>query len=680
MDIIFGIDLGTSNTVISYYTNGKMNILNDGVKNIISSKVGYKDNKIYCGNYIPYDVDKIITNFKIVLNEEVILIFINHLYNLINKRFNINNPDVVITVPSDFKDNQREIIKNAFINNKFNIIRIINEPTAAALAYGLHTNINNDTKIMIVDTGAGTLDISILNKYDDVYDILHSYGDNELGGNNFTQVIYDDVIKKNKLNNTDGLFNLCNRMKEKLSYLENYRINLEKNIGYECYYELTQKQYEKLCFNLLQKVENIITNIIEKFSVINYYILVGGSSKLQILQNKIGSIIKTKPWIYSNLETVVAEGACIYGALLKKIYKTSTDTLLVDILPLSLGIETADGNFSVIIPKDTPLPARKTQMYTTDMPNDNTIKVKIYQGERSMAKYNTLVGFFEFDKITIGAMPVILITFKVDINGMISVIVTDKKSGVEKNILIKDIPQYDEHKLSSIIKDSILNNAIDEEMRIKYQRIYVIKTKIENGLSNISNNNLMGEEIKTNIINYFEQIENKLEDMSNIELLEVLKKIDDNYAGIVSNNTLIETNNDEKDDDEKLFKFNLKSEIYRKATLLLVQNPEWKEYIDPIFTELEISNITLEYLHEKNKDLDDLLNETEDRNYKQELENLCIFIQNEINDNIIEYKETIQKLVLETFDQLNNFKLSNEEWSAILNRFNIECHNIMIGA
>ena len=188
--------------------------------------------------------------------------------------------------------------------------------------------------------------------------------------------------------------------------------------------------------------------IINNMPNINYIILVGGSSKIPILQSTIKRVTESlslsniKQWIYPNLETVVAEGAGLYAGIIENKYTISDDVILMDVLPLSLGVELADGSYSIIIPKNTPLPVKRNQRYTTDSPCDTSIKVKIYQGERKIANKNFLIGEFIFDKVTAGGVPIIDIAFKINLNSIINVIITDRKSGIEKNILIKDLLTY----------------------------------------------------------------------------------------------------------------------------------------------------------------------------------------------------------------------------------------------
>ena len=694
MTTVFGIDLGTTNTVISYFDENKSKILTDGAFKLIPSKIYISpDNKIYCGNYIPIGAKNIINSFKVNIGKEynlirnnkeynisdILNIFINYIKSLILKKFpELIEIEAVITVPSNFSDNQREIIREAFINNNFLVIRIINEPSAASLAYGL--NQVGENKIMVIDTGGGTMDITILEREDNFFQVLHSEGLNDLGGDNFTNIIVNYIIEKLDISgiSKDSLFYTAQRIKEKLSYQDHYITNI-KNVGIE----LSLKQFNKLSSKLLQRVDDLLSNIIKTYEGIEYFILVGGSSKMKILQDKIYDVTGKKPWIHPNLESVVSEGAALYAGIIKGYYKSERNVLLVDVLPLSLGIETVDGNFSIIIPKNTPLPAKRSQKYTTDTPGESTIKIKIYQGERKIANKNTLIGEIEFNKVSLTGMPIIEIIFRVDLNGIINVIVLDKKSGSELNILLKDIPKYDQNTLHKILEDADLNNEMDDKMVTKLQRIYIIKTKIENALINLNINELLSEETKKEIQLELNTIEDDLEQKSNIELLEIIHKIDEKYSCLTKTNNLSDNDehNDKKMDELEKILFNeLKADIIRRATLLLAQNPDWSDFIKPLLEKLELSNFTTEYLQEKLIVLKELQDNDEDfkRDYKEELKNMCIYLKTEIDEDQLELSENKKKLLIdiitETLDTMENHDEIN--WEDKLIDFNKSCEQL----
>jgi molecular chaperone DnaK len=700
MEIILGIDFGTTNTVISYFHNNKSNILKDGIYTSIPSKIGIKNNILYFGNYLPLLCDEIFCNFKtkIGLNEikikindkilyetEILIYFFSHIKKIINKNINGNyNFKSVITVPSNFSDNQREIIRNNFNSCGFNVIRIINEPSAAALAYGL-TNMNsNEERILVIDIGGGTLDLTILTKENGFFEVEHSIGINDLGGNNLTNIIYDFVLKKYPEvcdKNKKVLWYNCQSVKEKLSYLDEYQIKLKNfdNKNNNLLLNFDNKLFNNLSYDIFEKYKNILETIKNDYINIQYIVMVGNSSKMPVLQNKVYEIFDIKPWIYPNLEAVVAEGACMYGAISENIFINNQNILLVDVLPLSLGVETIDGTFSIIIPKNTPLPVKRTQKYTSDTPFENTIKVKVYQGERKIANKNTLIGEFEFNKVSLGCKPIIDITFKVDLNGVINVIILDRKSNIEKSILIKDIPSINDEELEDILSLAKQNEELDEEETLIKTRLYMIKNKIEIILNNLKLNELMNENKKKEIINEILDLENKADNALNSTiLLNILKNIDEKYYTFTNVQNYEEDN--KCDDLDQIIIVEMKEELFNSVTLLLNKNPEWEEYLKPILDELNYTNVTKDYLVDKLeiiKDLED--NEDEVVDYKVQLNNLCLFLKSEIELEQLDVPKEKIEYLSQLINQTINIIESNDidiDWEHQLNEFNSNCENI----
>lgn len=686
-EVLVGIDFGTTNTVITYFSDNKTHILMDSIFKIIPSKIGKINNKTYCGNYIPINCENIIHSFKLLDNNfEYLIIFFKHIYDLINNKLNCNNIKAVITVPSNFNDKQRETIKSAFIAVGFTILRIINEPSAAALAYGLIHSSNDEEKILVIDTGGGTMDFTILEKNEGFFEVLHSDGLNDLGGNNFTKLIMDDIIRVNSLNvdeiNEIILWNQSQRIKEKLTYLDTFEIKIKNLFNSEKIidYILTKTKFENLTNGLIQKVENILTNIIKQYQNINYIILVGGTSRIPILQKTIQKITQKKPWIHPNLESVVAEGAGLYAGIIENKFTINNDVVLMDVLPLSLGVELADGSYSIIIPKNTPLPIKRSHKYTTDSPCESSINVKIYQGERKIANKNFLIGEFIFDKVSMGGMPIIEISFKVDLNSIITVTVIDRKSGHEKNIIIKDIPKIEIEEINKIIENANSLSEIDQNELQKSQNIYLIKVHIENSLINLQVNDLMSKENKKELIDKFYDIENKLEEMNNLELINTLKDLQDNHS-ILGSATKEESNDNKMNDIEKLFLEDRKSELKNRIILLLVKNPDWNEYLEPVLEELSYNTTTIDYVNDKFNLLNELENDNEiPKDYKQEVNNLCLYIKNELeagNINLNPEKNIILKNIID--DLLSQLSSSNNDtidWEEQLNILNDKCEQI----
>lgn len=696
MDLILGIDFGTTNTVVTYFQNNKPNLLVDGVYKSIPSKIGVKNDMIFCGNYIPLKTDYIIDNFKTIIGQtfnpiiignktlllnDILIIFFDHIKKIINKKFDSTyNLKTIITVPSNFNDKQREIIRNAFNHCKFNVLRIINEPSAAALSYGL-SNINDtEERILVIDTGGGTMDLTVLVKEEGLFQIEHSVGLNDLGGNNFTDCIYNYILKaidsedKNQVSDKNQvLWYNCQIAKEKLSWLDNYEIKFNNNN-----FNISQKQFEKLVNNLINRIEEILKDIKNLHDSFKYIIMVGNTSKIPILQKTVFDIFNIKPWIHPNLEAVVAEGACLYGAIAENVFKSDTNVVLVDVVPLSLGIETSDGSFSIIIPKNTPLPVKKTARYTTDSPSDNSVIVKIYQGERKIANKNTLIGEYIFDKITTGGTPIIDITFKIDLNGIINIIIIDKKSSVEKNILIKDIPIIDYEQLETILSEAQNNENIDEEEMLIKSRLYQINAKIEIILNNIKFNNLLSEIKKQEYYDIILELESKIENANSTILLNIIKEINEKF------NTLQTEHIDEVADNsssiDKIILFELKEELENKVKMLLAKNPEWGEYLNPILEELQLNNITKEYIEDKMNIIKDLDDNNEGNDYKEQFKNVCLFIKNEMNCGNIELDEEnmvkLNQLITDALILLDS-ESENIDWEIELDNFNKNCELLL---
>ena len=712
-EILVGIDFGTTNTVISHFTNNKAILLSDGVFKTIPSKIGKVNGKLYCGNYIPINCQNIIHSFKISIGDnniftfesddnntmythnDLLLVFFKHLYELIYKNLKLTDTNIiipsVITVPSNFNDNQREIIKSAFNIVGFNVIRIINEPSAAALSYGLNHSSNSDEMILVIDTGGGTMDFTILQKTDLFFEVIHSEGLNDLGGNNFTKLIADDILRTHSLNNDihniinhNILWNQSQKIKEKLTYLDIYETKINNLVLSKTYdYILTRTKFENLSNKLIEKVENTLSEIINNYPQINYIILVGGTSRIPILQETIKRITEKTPWIHPNLECVVSEGAGLYAGIIENKFIAHDDVILMDVLPLSLGVELADGSYSIIVPKNTPLPVKRSQRYTTDSPGDTSIKVRVYQGERKIANKNFLIGEFIFDKVTAGGVPIIDIAFKIDLNSIINVIISDRKSGVEKSIIIKDIPQINSDDLEKIIEQSNKLLDTDDAELSRAQNIYIIKTHIENALINLQINDKILEEDKTDMLSRFQTIEEKLDTMINLQLIETIKYLQDNFSMLGS--VSIDDANEEEDKldgVEKMFFIESKNELQNRIKILLVKNPEWEDFLNPVLDELSYNTVSIDYINDKLKILEELEDDniqSNTKDYKQEVNNLCLYLKTEIEMGTIDLGPDKNQLLIDLINEnLNNLNLDldNVDWKYYLDVLNEKCEEI----
>ena len=550
--------------------------------------------------------------------------------------------------------------------------------------------------ILVIDTGGGTMDFTILQKSDLFFEVVHSEGLNDLGGNNFTNLIQDDILrtghftgKETNLNET-LLWNQAQKVKEKLTYLEIWETNIKNIIPEHSFpYVLTRSKFDNMTNNLIKKVENTLGNICTEYPSINWVILVGGTSRIPVLQETIKRVCGKSPWIHPNLEAVVAEGAGLYSGIIENKFVANEDVVLMDVLPLSLGVELADGSYSIIIPKNTPLPVKRGQKYTTDTPGESAIKVKVYQGERPIANKNFLIGEFIFDKVTAGGVPIIDIAFKVDLSSIINVIISDRKSGVEKSIIIKDIPQISSEELDKIIAQANTLADTDEAELSRAQNIYTVRAHIENALVNLSINDKMDPVDKSAMLEKFQTIEEKLESMNNLQLVETIKYLQDNFGiiGSVTSNNLDEPD-ESMDQVEKMFLKESKAELVNRIKILLGVNPEWKEFLDPVLEQLSYNTVTIDYINDKLKLLEELevdddadceFNDT--RDYKHEVNNLCLYLKNEIESGSIDLGPEKNTLLINLVNEnLENINLNSDaltiDWKHYLEVLNVKCEEI----
>jgi hypothetical protein len=338
-------------------------------------------------------------------------------------------------------------------------------------------------------------------------------------------------------------------------------------------------------------------------------------------------------------------GACYYGALIQG--KLGNDEIiLVDNLPLSLGIETAEGSFSIIIPKNTPLPATRSQKYTIDTPGEEMVTVKVYQGERSIACKNYLIGEFEFNKISKVGQPIIDITFKVDINGLINVTIKDKHSGSNKDVLIRNVDDNIKSNLDAILKEADDNKDIDDAEMIKTQLVYKLEIRIETILNNIKNNNLLVKEKKEEMSNELLEELDKLRSNNIANLIKLDKLIDDKYFTLTQAENIFEVEDDnvelnieETIKKEKLEFLSSKVEFYITKDISEFQ----RQCLYSVSDFLKQDNINNVDIDEKIEYIKELFKE----NDKNELLNLCLFLKEEIENFSLEISDDQSKILSE---------------------------------
>ena len=398
--------------------------------------------------------------------------------------------DAVITVPAYFSDSQRQATKEAGQIAGLNVRRIVNEPTAAALAYGVD-KANKDMKIAVFDLGGGTFDISILEFGGGVFEVLSTNGDTHLGGDDFDQVIIDWLVQGFKADEGIDLSKdpmAMQRLKEaaekakiELSSTTSTEINLpyisaEGGVPKHLVKTLTRSQFEQLAHNLIQAClvpcQNAIRDAKLQTSDIDEVILVGGSSRIPAVQTLVKNYFGKEPSKGVNPDEVVAVGASIQGAILNKESGVG-DIVLLDVTPLTLGIETMGGVMTKLIDANTTIPAKKSEVFSTAVDNQTAVTIHVLQGERPMASQNKSIGQFNLEGIAPArrGVPQIEVTFDIDANGILNVSAKDKATGKEQAIRIEASSGLSKEEIDRMKAEAEQNAASDKAEREKIDKL-----------------------------------------------------------------------------------------------------------------------------------------------------------------------------------------------------------------